>query len=343
MEITEKKNLLSGIQPTSQITLGNYIGAIQQWNQLQAHFQCLFFVADLYTLTLKQPDPKILQEQIYSALATYLACGIDPEKSILFLQSHVPAHTELAWILSCFTALGELHRMTQFKEKKQKGGPFLRSGLLYYPVLMAADILLYQTHLVPVGEDQKQHLELTRNLASRMNQAYQASIFQIPEIHFPPVGARIMSLKNPNLKMSKSDPNPNSAIYLTDTPLQIRTKLKRATTDSGHEITYENTKPGIKNLIQIQAALQKISPQVIVSHYQNKQYGDLKAETAELIIEKIEPIQIRIQELLQDKPYLNKIIKKGAEKANQISQRTLNQVYEKIGWIPRKLPTLMNS
>jgi len=331
-----KKVMLSAVQPSNRLTLGNYLGALKNWSKMQADYDCLFFAVDLHTITVRQ-DPTELREQTYRAVATYIASGIDPKAVTLFVQSHVSEHAQLAWVLNCFTYMGELNRMTQFKDKSTKQGKNIPAGLFNYPTLMAADILLYQTHLVPVGEDQKQHVEITRDLALRMNQIYGKDLFVIPEVYHPPVGARIMSLQNPMAKMSKSDPDPNSAVYLTDTPDQIIKKMKRAVTDSGTEITYEQTKPGIKNLLDIQAAILSETPQTLVHRYLGKQYGQLKLETAELVAQTIEPIRVKTQELVAQKDYLDMILKRGAEQARERAQKTLAQVYERIGFVKGRI------
>jgi tryptophanyl-tRNA synthetase len=327
-----KKVIVSAIQPSNRLTLGNYLGALKNWVDLQKDYDCLFFAVDLHTITVRQ-DPQELREQTYRALAVYLAAGIDPESTTLFIQSHVPAHAELSWILNCFTYMGELGRMTQFKDKSAKQGQNVPVGLFTYPTLMAADILLYQTHLVPVGEDQKQHLEITRDIALRMNHIYGDDLFTVPGIYTPPVGARIMSLQNPDAKMSKSDPDPNSAVYLTDTDDQIRKKIKRAVTDSGSEITYDEKKSGIKNLIDIQAAILGKKPLDIAASYVGKQYGHLKVDTAEIVVQAVGPLRDRAQRVFADRGYLDSILKRGKERARERSEKTLSKVYERIGFI----------
>ncbi|OFZ01752.1 MAG: tryptophan--tRNA ligase, partial [Bdellovibrionales bacterium GWB1_52_6] len=279
MSSNQKKVMLSAIQPSSQLTIGNYIGALRNWVKLQENYDCIFFAVNLHAITVRQ-DPKMLLEQTYRAIATYLAAGIHPEDAAVFIQSQVPEHTELAWILTCNSYMGELNRMTQFKDKSAKQGANIPAGLFTYPVLMASDILLYDTELVPIGHDQKQHVELTRDIAIRMNNTYGKDLFKVPEVYIPPVGARIMSLQDPTAKMSKSDPDVSSAIYLTDTDDQIRKKLKRAVTDSGTEITDDDTKPGIRNLLAIQSSLTGKSIPELVLSYAGKQYGHLKLETA---------------------------------------------------------------
>lgn len=327
-----KKVMLSAVQPSNRLTLGNYLGALKNWVKLQHDFDCYFFAVDLHAITAKQ-DPKELREQTYRAVATYIAAGIDPDKVTLFAQSHVPQHAELSWILTCHSYMGELGRMTQYKDKSAKQGQNIPAGLFTYPVLMAADILLYHTHLVPVGEDQKQHIELTRDLAIRMRNQYGEDLFTVPEVYIPPVGARVMSLQNPEAKMSKSDPDPNSAVYLNDTDDQIRKKIKRAVTDSGTEIAYADDKPGVKNLLNIQAAITGKAIPEIVASYQGKQYGHLKVETAEIVVEAVAPIRTRTEQLMADRSYLDQILARGAERARARAQKTLQTVYERVGFI----------
>ncbi len=326
--------MLSAVQPSNRLTLGNYLGAIKNWVKLYPDYDSIFFAVDLHTITLRQ-DPVELREQTYRAVATYLAAGIDPKKALVFVQSHVPEHAELAWVLNCFSYMGELNRMTQFKDKSAKQGQNIPAGLFNYPVLMAADILLYHTDLVPIGEDQKQHLELTRDIALRMINIYGEDLFTVPEVYIPPVGARIMSLQNPTMKMSKSDPDPNAAVYLNDSDDQIRKKIKRAVTDSGTEITYDEQKPGVRNLLNIQAAITGKSPQELVEAYAGKQYGHLKVETAELAVQTIQPIRDKTEALLKDRDYLDMVLKSGAEKARQRASKTLRLVYDRIGFVPR--------
>jgi tryptophanyl-tRNA synthetase len=329
-----KPVMLSAIQPSNNLMLGNYLGALKNWVKLQSQYDCVFFAVDLHAITLRQ-DPAKLREQTYRALATYIAAGIDPKQATLFVQSHVPQHAELAWVLTCYAYMGELNRMTQFKDKSSKQGQNIPAGLFTYPVLMASDILLYQTALVPVGEDQKQHLELTRDLAGRMNQLYGTdgdTLFKIPEVFIPPVGARIMSLTDPTVKMSKSDPDPNSCIYLADSDDVIRKKIKRATTDSGSEITYDPVKPGLKNLIDIQAAITGRKPDEIAASYAGKQYGHLKVETAEIVVTEIAPLRNRVDEIMNDRGTLQTILKEGAEAARSRAQATLSKVYDRVGF-----------
>lgn len=324
--------MLSAVQPSNKLTLGNYLGALKNWVTHQHDYDCLFFAVDLHTITVKQ-DPIQLREQTYRVLAIYLAAGIDPETATLFVQSHVPEHAELAWIFNCFVYMGELSRMTQFKDKSAKEKN-VRTGLFTYPALMAADILLYHTHLVPVGEDQKQHVEITRDIAIRMNKTYGEDLFTLPEHFPPPVGARIMSLQNPLSKMSKSDPDPLSAIYLTDSNDQIVKKFKKAVTDSGTEITYEENKPGVRNLIHIQAAILQKSPADIVAGYAGKQYGHLKLETADIVASAVGPIRDKTEKLMADQAYLDTLLRRGAIRARERAQKTLKTVHERLGFIP---------
>jgi tryptophanyl-tRNA synthetase len=323
--------MLSAIQPSNNLMIGNHLGALKNWVKLQSQYDCIFFVVDLHAITLRQ-DPAKLREQTYRAIATYIAAGIDPKQATLFVQSQVPQHAELTWILTCNAYMGELNRMTQFKDKSSKQGQNIPAGLFTYPVLMAADILLYQAALVPVGEDQKQHLELTRDLAGRMNQLYGDDLFKMPEVFIPPVGARIMSLTDPTVKMSKSDPDPNSAIYLSDSDDVIRKKFKRATTDSGSEIVYDPAKPGIKNLLDIQAAITGKKIDELVASYAGKQYGHLKVDTAEIAVSEIAPLRAKVDQILNERSELEKILKEGAQAARERAQATLKKVYERVGF-----------
>lgn len=331
-----KKIMLSAVQPTSHPTLGVYLGALKNWVRLQSEYECIFFAVDMHAITTGGTDPKELRELTYYALASYIASGIDPEKSLIFVQSHVPQHAELNWILNCYTYMGELSRMTQFKDKSAKQGKNVRTGLFTYPVLMAADILLYDTQLVPVGQDQKQHLELSRDIAQRFNHHLEQDVFVIPEPFIPPVGAKIMSLQDPGAKMSKSDPNPHATIYLTDTDKQIEKKLKKAVTDSGSEITYDDDKPGVKNLIQIQSAITQKTSEEIVASYAGKQYGHLKVDTAEIVVEAIRPIREEIARLVEEKSFLDEILEKGARLARERAEKKMEQVYRAVGFIPKK-------
>jgi len=329
MTAARKKIMLSAVQPSNRLTIGNYLGALKNWVRLQGDHDCLFFAVDMHAITVKQ-DPSELREQTYRAIATYLACGIDASQATLFVQSHVPEHAQLCWVLTCFSYMGELGRMTQFKDKSAKHGANIPAGLFCYPVLMAADILLYKTDLVPVGEDQKQHLELTRDIAVRMNNALGGGLFTVPEPLIAKVGAKIMSLQNPLAKMSKSDPDPGGAIYLGDTDDQIVKKIKRAVTDSGSEVTYEDSKPGVKNLINIQAAITGKTPQEIAASYAGRQYGHLKIETADIVVGAVRPVRERTRELLSDKAQLDALLKRGAEGARARAAVTLGEVYKRV-------------
>ncbi len=328
-----KKIVFSGIQPSGKLMIGNYIGAIKSWLNLQHEYECLFTLVDLHTITVKQ-DPKTLREQCYDFAAWYIALGIDPKQSTIFVQSHVAQHAELAWILNCYTYLGELNRMTQFKDKSQKHAQNINIGLMDYPVLMAADILLYQTDLVPVGEDQKQHLELTRDLAQRFNYIY-GDVFKIPEVFIPPVGARIMSLANPLQKMSKSDANESSYIALNDDSETIIKKLKRAVTDSGSEVYFDAERPGISNLMVLFSAVSNLTIQQIEEHYRHAGYGKFKLAVADAIVEFLRPLQMEYKKLREDLSYLEKILKAGAVKATERAEKTMKTVAEVIGLVPR--------
>ncbi len=324
--------MVSGIQPTHKLTLGNYLGALKNWVKLQEEYQCYFFAVDLHAITTRQ-DPKELGNNTLFALATYLASGIDLNHATIFVQSHVRQHTELAWVLNCFTYMGELGRMTQYKDKSSRAGETIPVGLFTYPALMASDILLYQADLVPVGADQKQHLELTRDIAIRINNLY-GPLFQVPEPYIPKIGARIMDLQNPEDKMSKSSSNEMGAIYLNDSPKEIEKKFKKAVTDSGSEITYSPDKPGIKNLIDIQSAITGKTPEELVLSYQGKMYGHLKIDTANLVTEELKPLQEKTQTYLKDKAELQNILRKGAEKAAEKAETTLRKVYSAVGFVP---------
>ncbi|TGY41485.1 tryptophan--tRNA ligase [Clostridium sartagoforme] len=331
---TEKKKVIfSGIQPSGQLTLGNYLGAIKNWVKLQDEFDCYFCVVDLHAITVKQ-EPKDLRQRTLEVLAIYIASGIVPEKNTLFIQSHVPAHSEAAWLLTCNTYMGELGRMTQYKDKSQKYGDSIGAGLFTYPVLMAADILLYNTDLVPVGQDQKQHLELARDVANRFNNAYSPT-FKVPDPYIPKIGAKIMSLQEPTKKMSKSDDNPNSYILIMDPPEVIKKKVSRAVTDSLGVINYTDEQPGVKNLLDILIAINGSTSEELVAYYKDKGYADLKKDVADAIVSELEPVQNKVNEILKDKKALEEIYKLGAEKASYVSMKTLRKMQKKIGFIPR--------
>ena len=330
-----KKIIFSGIQPSGDLTLGNYLGAIKNWVKLQDEnlYDSYFCVVDLHAITVRQ-TPADLRRRTLEVLAIYIACGLDPEKNTLFIKSHVPAHSECAWLLTCNSYMGELGRMTQYKDKSQKMGESIPTGLFTYPVLMAADILLYNTDLVPVGVDQEQHLELARDIASRFNNTYSPT-FKIPEPYIPKAGAKIMSLQDPTKKMSKSDDNANSYILIMDPPEVIRKKISRAVTDTVGEINYCDEQPGVKNLINILSTIKCISPEELVKLYSGKGYADLKKDVADAIIDELEPIQKKVKELLTDKKHLESIYKSGADKANYAATKILRKMQKKIGLIPR--------
>lgn len=327
----KKKIIFSGIQPTGNITIGNYFGALKNWVNLNEDYQCLFCVVDMHSITVRQ-EPAKLRKHARELLALYIAAGLDPEKNIIYYQSHVPQHAELAWILNCYTYMGELNRMTQFKDKKAKNEKNLNAGLYTYPILMAADILLYQTNLVPIGHDQKQHLELARDIGERFNSRYSPT-FAIPEPYIGKIGARIASLQEPTKKMSKSDENPNAVIGLLDDPKVIRNKIRKAVTDSEALIAYDpENKPGVSNLLEIYGICTGESMDNVVEHFNGMGYGILKEEVAEALIEEISPIQERYKEILSNKAYLDNIIKKNAETARYLATKTLRKVKRKIGF-----------
>jgi len=334
MKMTEKKPVIfSGIQPSGNLTLGNYIGALKNWVDLQGKYDCLFSLVDLHTITVRQ-NPKEFYQNCYDALAVYLAVGLDPEKNTIFLQSHVPAHSQLAWILNCYAYVGELSRMTQFKDKSEKNKNNINVGLFTYPVLMTADILLYQTNLVPVGADQKQHVEISRDIALRFNNIY-GEVFTVPEVYHPPLGARIMSLQEPTKKMSKSDADSNATVFLLDSPDIIANKLKRAVTDSGKDIYFDvKNKPGVANLLTILAAVTGRPIDNLVSEMQGQGYGKLKNSVAEGLIEFLRPVQMHYKELRNDQAYLNSVLKRSANRAIELSQPMLKRVYEVLGFVP---------
>ncbi|WP_294348851.1 tryptophan--tRNA ligase [uncultured Clostridium sp.] len=328
-----KKIIFSGIQPSGDLTIGNYLGALKNWVKLQDEYDCYFCIVDLHAITVRQ-KPADLRRRSLELLSIYIASGISPEKNTLFIQSHVPAHAELSWILTCNTYMGELSRMTQYKDKSQKYGNSIGAGLFNYPSLMAADILLYNANLVPVGKDQTQHLELTRDLAIRFNNTY-SDTFILPEGYIPKEGAKIMDLQEPTKKMSKSSDNPNSFILIMDPPEVIRKKISRAVTDSLGVVNYTDEQPGVKNLLNILSAIKGTSPENLVKNYEDKGYAELKADVADALIEELTPIQDKVKELLKDKKYLESIYKEGAQKASYVANKTLRKVQKKVGMIPR--------
>lgn len=331
--ITPKKRILSGIQPSGAVTLGNYVGALCNWVELQKsdEYECYFMLADLHTITVRQ-EAKVLRKNAIDLLALFLAAGIDPQKSPVFFQSHVPAHVQLSWVLNCNTYMGELSRMTQFKDKSRKHADNINAGLFTYPVLMAADILLYQADLVPVGEDQKQHLEITRDIAKRFNNAY-SETFKIPEPYIPKVGARIMSLQDPTQKMSKSDPNENAYILLLDKPDAIVRKIKRAVTDSGSEVRRGEGKEGIENLMSIYGAVTGKTMEETEAEFEGKGYGVFKSAVADAVVAALEPIQKRYAELTASRDYLEDVYRSGAQIAERTAFKTIAKVYRKVGFI----------
>lgn len=326
----EKKILYSGMQATNTLTLGNYLGALKNWVSLHEEYECFFGVMDLHSLTVRQ-DPPEFRKNAMSLYALYIAAGLDPEKNCLYFQSHVSAHAELSWILNCFTYMGELSRMTQFKDKSAKHADNVNAGLFTYPVLMASDILLYQADVVPVGVDQKQHLEITRDIAERFNSIY-GEVFTIPDVYLGKAGAKIMSLQDPEKKMSKSDENPNGAVMLLDDKDTIIRKFKRAVTDSDTVVRYDKeNKPGVSNLMEIYSTITGKSYADIESEFSGKGYGDFKLAVGETVAEELAPIQKRYNEYLSDKEYLNNCIKNNDDKARYFSNKTLRKVKKKVG------------
>ncbi len=323
--------IYSAIQPTGCITIGNYIGAVKNWLAMQEENDCLFAIANQHALTVKQ-DPQEFRARTLSFFAQFLACGLDPEKSILYVQSHVPQHSELQWILSCMTYIGELDRMTQFKDKSRKNEDNINAGLLTYPVLMAADILLYKADMVPVGKDQKQHLELTRDIAIRFNNRF-GETFVVPEPYIPKQGAKITSLQNPLEKMSKSDKDQNATVSIIDPPDVIMRKFKRAVTDSDNRIVFSEDKPGISNLLSIYSAFTGESIEAAERRFEGKGYGDFKLAVGSAVVDALVPVQKKYAEYLADKAELQRIMKDGAEKASRIAERTMQKVRKKIGFI----------
>jgi tryptophanyl-tRNA synthetase len=328
-----KKSLFSGMQATGNLTLGNYLGALKNWVNLSDDYQCFFCVVDEHSITVRQ-DPSELRKRARNLMTLYMAAGLDPEKNCLYYQSHVSAHAELAWILNCFTYMGELNRMTQFKDKSAKHADNINAGLFTYPVLMAADILLFQSDVVPVGMDQMQHLELTRDIAQRFNNIY-GDVFTIPEAYIGKVGARIMSLQDPSKKMSKSDENPNASIYLMDDVDTIMRKCKRAVTDSEAQIAYRDEQPGIKNLIDIYCACTNKTTDGAIAEFEGKGYGELKIAVGESVVSVLKPLQEEQARLSKDKAYVDQMIKQNSEKAAYYASKTLRKVQRKVGFPDR--------
>ncbi len=331
--IGDKKVLFSGMQATGSLTLGNYLGALKNWVDLSEEYECFYSVVDLHSITVRQ-DPAELRKRARALLTLYIAAGLDPAKNCIYYQSHVSGHAELAWILNCFTYMGELNRMTQFKDKAAKHADNINAGLFTYPVLMAADILLFQSDVVPVGKDQLQHLEITRDIAQRFNGIY-GDVFTIPEPYVGKVGAKIMSLQDPSKKMSKSDENPNASIYLMDDPDTIIRKCKRAVTDSEGQILYREEQPGIRNLIDIYSACTGKTSAEVEKEFEGKGYGDFKLAVGESVVSVLKPIQDRVAELSKDKAYIDSVIKENGEKAEYYALKTLRKVQKKVGFPER--------
>lgn len=333
MSDNQKKTIFSGVQPSGKLTLGNYLGAIKNFPLLQEEYNCIYCVVDMHAITVRQ-DPAALRRQTLEVLAQYIACGLDPEKSVLFIQSHVPAHAELGWVLNCYTMFGEASRMTQFKDKSAKHADNVNVGLFDYPVLMAADILLYQTDMVPVGVDQLQHIELARNIAQRFNGVY-SDTFVMPEPYIPKTGAKIMSLADPTRKMSKSDENANGFVLLMDKPEDIMRKFKRAVTDSDSRIIVSEDKPGVSNLISIYALATGKTIEQVQQEFEGKGYGDFKPAVGEAVVELLRPIREKTEDLLKNKDYLEQVYREGAQKASYLARKTLDKVYRKVGFVKR--------
>ncbi len=332
-EMQPKKRIFSGVQPSGKLTLGNYLGALRNFPLLQEDYECVYCVVDMHAITVRQ-DPATLRRATLEVLAQYIACGLDPEKSTLFIQSHVPAHAELAWVLNCNTMFGELSRMTQFKDKSAKHADNVNAGLFDYPVLMAADILLYQADLVPVGVDQLQHIEITRDIAARFNHNY-SDTFVMPNAYMPKEGAKIFSLQEPNRKMSKSDENANSFILLMDKPDDIMRKFKRAVTDSEGSVRTGEGKEAITNLMTIYSIASGKSMAEVEAEFAGRGYADFKPAVGEAVVELLRPIRETTEDLLKNKDYLESVYTQGAERANYMARKTLDKVYRKVGFVKR--------
>ncbi|MBN8444848.1 MAG: tryptophan--tRNA ligase [Gammaproteobacteria bacterium] len=329
-----KPIVLSGAQPSGQLTIGNYLGALRQWDQMQDDYDCLYCIVDLHAITVRQ-EPAALRSASLDSLALYLACGIDPARSSVFMQSHVPEHSQLGWVLNCYTQFGELSRMTQFKDKSERHTHNVNAGLFTYPVLMAADILLYQANQVPVGHDQKQHLELARDVAMRFN-ALHGDVFTVPEPYIPPVAARVMSLQEPTKKMSKSDENPWNFVGLLEDPKMISKKFKKAMTDSEDppRVYFDiEAKPGVANLLSILSGVTNRSIESLVAEYEGKMYGHLKTDVADAVIALLEPVQKRFHELRQDQTVLQQVMRQGAAQARERAAATLAKVNKAVGFV----------
>ncbi len=328
----DKKRIFSGIQPSGALTIGNYLGALKNWRGMIDAYDCIFSVVDLHAITVRQ-DPKELRERCMALIAQYIACGIDPEKCTIFIQSHVPQHAELSWLLNCYTYMGELERMTQFKDKSSRHADNINAGLFTYPVLMAADILLYQADLVPVGHDQKQHLELCRDLAERFNRIYGEDSFKIPEPFIGKEGARVMDLQNPEKKMSKSEPQ--GSVALLEEPNSIIKKIKRAQTDSLMLVKHGEGRHGINNLLSIYCATTSKTLEQAEAEFDGKGYGDFKKAVAEAVVAELEPIQTKYKELMQNPDYLTEVYRKGALRAQEIATKTIKDIHARIGYVER--------
>ena len=329
-----KKKILSGIKPSGELTLGSYIGAIKNWVKLSDEYGCYYMMADMHAITVRQ-NPSELRKRTLEQIAQYVACGLDPEKNVIFIQSHVSAHAELAWVLNCYTMFGELSRMTQFKDKSSKNAENINAGLFTYPSLMASDILIYQADLVPVGEDQKQHVELTRDIAQRFNGVY-GEVFTVPEPFIPTVGARIMSLQEPTSKMSKSEQDNGGCICLLDKPEDVMRAFKRAVTDSETQIKYDvENKPGVSNLMQIYSVCTGRTFDEIETEFSGEGYGTFKLKVGEAVVELLRPIREEALRLIADKAYLESVYTEGAQKASYAANKTLRKVYKKVGFVQK--------
>ncbi len=331
--INDQKICFSGVQPSGNLTIGNYLGALRNFAAYSKDYKCFYCVVDEHAITVRQ-NPADLRRRTYETLALYIACGLDPEQNTLYVQSHVPAHAELAWILNCFTMFGELSRMTQFKDKSAKHADNINAGLFTYPVLMAADILLYQTDVVPVGIDQKQHVEICRDIADRFNHVYPGT-FTMPEPMISTTGKKIMSLADPTKKMSKSDENPNAVVYILDDRDTILRKFRRAVTDSETEVRFAEGKDGVNNLMTIYSCFTGMTMEEIEREFAGKGYGDLKTAVGEVCADALSPVQARFAELLRDKAHLEALMKKGADEAAYYARKTLSKVQKKLGFVPR--------
>ena len=333
--MSEKKTIFSGVQPSGVLTIGNYLGAIKNWVALQDEYNCYYCVVDMHAITVRQTAAD-LRKRCLDTLSLLLAAGLDPDKNTIYFQSHVSCHAELMWVLNCYTYTGELSRMTQFKEKSERHADNVNAGLYTYPVLMAADILLFGSDMVPVGADQKQHLEITRDIAQRFNNIY-GDVFTVPEPYIPKAGARIMSLAEPDKKMSKSDDNPNAYISLLDPPDVIQRKMKRAVTDSDAEVRFSEDKPGVSNLMSIYSAVTGKAFDAIEAEFAGQGYGVFKARVADAVCDELAPLQQRYEKIRADKAYLNDVITGGAERAGRDAIRMMRKVHKKIGYAPRKI------